>query len=167
MSLRRYGSGYYKKARWSSNIGSFRIICTKNDWSAQDEDLVTLYRYEPLCLNPAQSNQTVSQEFTVKNVEIQLVCQSRQYDKLDDITIYIMFRPQGMNVDDTYPESHPEFILAWRFMGQCEDGGASNARNAVVVKSRLARKLNTGDSIILYVKYNDNKEVNQNQFVNH
>lgn len=62
-----------------------------------------------------------------------------------------MYVPQGMSVTVDYPQQHPEYIMAYRFIGSPENestAAASGVRNPLRIRSRLARKLQTGDSII-------------------
>ena len=53
------------------------------------------------CTNPIQSSTTVSQQFTVKNIEAYFnfdVAEQSNAHNLECLTAYIMFVPQGMNV---------------------------------------------------------------------
>lgn len=61
--------------------------------------------------------------------------------------VYIMFRPQGMTVDASYCVAHPEYIMAWRTFDVINDN------QSITIQSRLKRNLNSGDSIICYVRY--------------
>lgn len=61
--------------------------------------------------------------------------------------VYIMFRPQGMNIDASYCVAHPEYIMCWRTFDVINDN------QSITIQSRLKRNLNSGDSIILYVRY--------------
>lgn len=61
--------------------------------------------------------------------------------------VYIMFRPQGMAVDASYCVNHPEYIMAWRTFDVINDN------QSITIQSRLKRNLNSGDSVIIYVRY--------------
>lgn len=61
--------------------------------------------------------------------------------------VYIMFKPQGMNIDASYCVSHPEYIMCWRTFDVINDN------QSVTMQSRLKRNLNSGDSIIIFIRY--------------
>ena len=92
---------YYKKARWSSNIKPIddqTILLPTGKNSAS----ITL------CYNPAQTDTTVSQQYTVKNVELSFEMNYlNNPSEIEGITGYIMFVPQGMTVGNDYAELHP------------------------------------------------------------
>lgn len=139
---------YYKsKGRWSSNIQeiSDSLAVSTNPFSA-NTILVT---------NPVQSNTTVSQQYTVKNIEatfqIEWSGNTSGRDYIEDLCVYIMYVPQGMTVTDNYNNQHPEYIMNYKFIGSPqEDGG--DASQPIRVRTRLSRRLQTGDQIILFVK---------------
>ena len=140
---KRYYRRKYKKVSWCSNITNIRtvgLVANRNNFSST----------ATLISNPVQNILSTSQIFTVKNVEVSFNLQSQYVQYINQITIYIMFVPQGMNVGDNYHIQHPEFIMAMRYLGQPDYGTDAN-RNAVKVKTRLARRLNTGDSVVLYI----------------
>ena len=134
---------YYKKARWSSNI---KNIEDQSISLPQGKNSASI----TLCYNPAQSDTTVSQQYTIKNVEFsyQLEVPMGGGD-IENICGYIMFVPQGMSVGNNYPELHPEYIMAMRFYGSPDPD--TPYRNPLKIKTRLSRRLNTGDSIIFYI----------------
>lgn len=139
---------YYKKAKWSSNIRNINdVIGDSSPIPATD----TFSQALQLLLNPIQSYNTVSQIYTVKNVEMQIALQAGQSENFDNITIYIMYLPQGVTPGNDYELIHPEYIMAYRFIDQPNDKDIQYS-NPITVKSRLSRKLNTGDSIIMYIK---------------
>ena len=142
---RRY---YKRKGRWSANISKLentQITASSGAWST----------YTTLASNPIQNNATVSQQYTVKNLEFTFQIEGTNTPiNLEAITIYIMYVPQGMSVGNDYYLQHPEYIMAYRFIGSPEyemtGTNISGIRNPLKVKSRLARRLQTGDSIIAY-----------------
>ena len=152
---RRYYRRKYRRIRWCPNItniadqgGYLNLVANPGDFS----------NTATLISNPVQSNLTTSQIFTVKNVEVSFNIETvggGALTYLNQLTVYIMFVPQGMNVSQFYHKDHPEYIMAMRYLGNPDnDSGNSSqstGRNAVRVKSRLARKLNTGDTVILYI----------------
>lgn len=151
---RRY---YRKKGNWSANIKKISHVnlqAPTNSWAFN-----TI-----LASNPVQSEASVSQIFTVKNVEFtfQIENTTTKGQYVEGITVYIMFVPQGMTVDVGYPQDHPEYIMAYRFIGSSETESTNNnngVRNPLRVKTRLARKLNTGDKIVAFFDgYNSSSE---------
>lgn len=142
-----YRKRYYKKGRWSSNITKLEntsLQATPGNWSS----------YTDLCENPPQTNSTVSQQFTIKNVELTFQLElslANQGPVIESTTVYIMYVPQGMTIGSDYHIQHPEYIMAYRFIGSPEvETGNYGVRNPLRVKTRLARRLQTGDKIIAY-----------------
>lgn len=62
-----------------------------------------------------------------------------------------MFLPQGMNLTANYNLQHPEYIMACKYIGSPTSDTPISSANPIRVRTRLARKLQTGDSIILFV----------------
>lgn len=139
---------YYRRAKsnWGSNIENFSFgtsFNTQND----------IYITNTLCQNPVQANTTVNQTFTVKNVELQFKLESSASMKFDNLIGYIMYVPQGMQLSVDYPKQHPEYIMAYKFFGGADNDGSSitPGRNPATIKTRLARKLQTGDGIVFLI----------------
>lgn len=145
---RRY---YRSKGRWSANIKPLV------DQSIQAAANSSFYGTIDLCQNPAQTDSTVSQQYTVKNVELNSEIEfdsnnsSGSQAQIESLIAYIMYVPQGMVVTETYSSFHPEYILAMRFLGSPNSDTAGPGRNPLRIKTRLARRLQTGDKIILLV----------------
>lgn len=146
---RRY---YRRRSRWSPNIqelNNLNITTDANTWVG----------YNTLATNPVQSILGVSQTFTVKNFEVNFTIEADEYTQFEAITAYIMFVPQGMQITQTYNLDHPEYILNYKYLGS-PNAALKTAASTVEtqqfqpirVRSRLSRKLNTGDSIILFIK---------------
>ena len=140
----------YRRGRWSSNISELNDVqlLFGEGVTSQTATLVT---------NPIQSNLSTSQTYTVKNIELNYLLESTSsLIHIDNVNIYIMFVPQGMNVGVDYNLQHPEYIMAHRMQGgMLQDG--TQYFPPLKIKTRLARKLNTGDSIILFVKANNDQ----------
>lgn len=144
---RRY---YRSKGRWSANIkplASQAITATAN---------TSFFATSDLCQNPAQSENTVSQQYTVKNIEISSELEvdgNGAWNNIESLIAYVMYVPQGMLVTETYPSFHPEYIMAMRFIGSPEIDNAQNGpgRNPLKIRTRLARRLQTGDKVILLI----------------
>jgi len=145
---RRY---YRRKGRWSANIKTLtsqtiNLPANSSFFSTTD-----------LCTNPIQSESTVSQQYTVKNVELNYEIDALAPNIVEGLTSYIMYVPQGMTVTETYPNQHPEYIMAYRFLGSPNyDNDSVTATTSVGrlpsrIKTRLSRRLQTGDKIILLI----------------
>lgn len=157
---RRTRRKYWKKrySRWAPNI--VKIADTKTFATGEwfyDEDLA---------VNPAASLNGVSQTFTVKNFEISFTLEADigSLTQLENITAYIMYVPQGLTVGSGYYAQHPEYILAYKFIGspstpsitinqnQTQVKSENQQYQPITVRSRLSRRLQTGDKIILYLQ---------------
>lgn len=147
--------------KWASNIQEIGTTSVVSQGPGAN------YYSMVLAFNPLQTNTAVSQIYTVKNMEVTFYTdlisnQLPNATEIEDITAYIMFVPQGMNVTTTYNLEHPEYIMAYKFIGQpCQDTSTSLAQPAKV-RTRLSRRLNTGDSIIMFLKYNDTRTSTSN-----
>jgi len=148
---------YYTKktTKWSPNIQE--IATTSVQASASS----TFFQSFVLAFNPTQVNTAVSQVFTVKNVEVSFYIDSdmQTEQNIEDVAAYIMFVPQGMNITVDYNKQHPEYIMAYKFLGSPSPdlGTASRGQQYQPqrVKTRLMRKLQSGDNIILFIKGNN------------
>lgn len=149
-SRKRYYRNYIytPKAKWSPNIQE--IPTTSINATANS----TFFHSFTLAYNPPQTTTTVSQVFTVKNVEVNFYIDTTasQHASLEDITAYIMFLPQGMTITPDYNVNHPEYILAYKYLGSPTNESYSQQYQPIRVKSRLSRKLQSGDNIILFIK---------------
>ena len=141
---------YYKKGRWSANIQELNnqaITASVGNWAGTTT----------LATNPVQNTLGVSQVYTVKNLEINFTLDESDLNQayVEAVTCYIMYVPQGMNVDENYHLEHPEYILTYKFLGSpTVEYPANQTQNyqPFKVKTRMARRLQTGDSIVLFVK---------------
>lgn len=144
------------RGRWSANIQelgttTINVPAAAGAWS----------QTYTLAFNPTQVNTAVSQIYTVKNFEVTFeisadyAASNVQLNNIEDITAYIMFVPQGMNVTTNYNLEHPEYIMAYKFIGSpISDQAPTSKAQAPKIRTRLSRKLNTGDSVILFIKGN-------------
>lgn len=157
MARRRYRRYRKRHGRWSPNIVkvSNQITATGGEFFASED----------LAVNPIQTNTGVSQTFTVKNVELTFTIDAalNALQALSSITAYIMYVPQGMAVTSIYYLEHPEYILAYKYLGSPDGVDIDRDQNGISyykrqnyqpfrVKTRLSRKLQTGDKIILYIQ---------------
>lgn len=159
--VKRY---YRPKSKWSANISEFSSqsgVLTQNS---------TFHLESTLATNPSQTTLGVSQIYTVKNFEINFEFDSDGTSGLitsvENLTAYIMFLPQGMTVTENLNTEHPEYIMAYQYYGSPQPDTPNYGVRKI--KSRMARKLNTGDSIILFIKgYNAGSTSNNNPFAIH
>lgn len=138
-----------RAARWAPNISEFTGTETV---PASD-----VFSYTTtLTTNPVQVSTLVSQTYTVKNFDISFTIDltNATTNSIEDLAVYIMYVPQGMNIGSDYNLQHPEYIMNYKFIGSPSFDGAATGQQyqPVKVKTRLARKLQTGDSVILFVK---------------
>lgn len=140
------------RARWAPNIQE--IGTTTIGANASDSFFYSF----TLAFNPTQINTAVSQVYTVKNIEISYYIDTTgnatTNGLIEDVTGYIMYVPQGMNVTADYNVQHPEYILGYKFLGGPSNDGAQPYQPSRI-RSRLSRKLQSGDSIILFIKGNN------------
>lgn len=152
---------YWKRrsgTRWAPNIVK---ISNLNHATGGE-----FFNYENLAVNPLQTNTGVSQTFTVKNFEISFTIEPRgdaNFD-IESVTAYIMYVPQGMNITSSYYADHPEYIMAYKYLGSPSgiipvtsssgniNGYETQQFQPIKIRTRLSRKLQTGDKIILYIQ---------------
>lgn len=144
----------------------YRRFRRTHKWSANIQELLnttitaspgTFSGTTTLATNPAQSTLGVSQTYTCKNFAVDFTIESDTHWSLEGITAYIMFVPQGMAVSQDYNLNHPEYIMNYKYLGSPTGTGTSTAAEVQQyqpfrLRSRLSRKLNTGDSVILFIK---------------
>ena len=161
MARRRYRRFYRRRGtRWAPNI----VKISSSNVAASGE----FYNSEILAENPIQENTGVSQTFTVKNFEltftIEPVGATGGHQYLESMTAYIMYVPQGMGITSSYYAEHPEYIMAYKYLGSPQGAIAqpfdqdftgvfeSQQFQPTRIRTRLSRKLQTGDRIILYIQ---------------
>ena len=154
MARRRYRKSYRRpKGRWCSNIKNVNKTATYTITAAQQVAGGTLWMSDLLAENPAQADNTVSQIYTVKNFDISFFL---EYDCnsptttgfLDGFACYIVYVPQGFTVNNEIINTHPEWIMAMRYVGEPKNDTTEQQQFLPFrIRSRMARKLNTGDGI--------------------
>lgn len=148
MAKRRYRR-YRRRSRWSANLTNVIGEVISAEPSSTFQNTVVL------CFNPIQASTMVSQKYTVKNIEFNGVFESTSsLNSVENFCAYIMFVPQGMNVTPAYELQHPEYIMAMKYFGSPSPDGQQQYQ-PLKVRTRLARTLDTGDSVVLYLKGNN------------
>ena len=150
MAKRRTRKFKRRTTRWSSNIAEF----SNQNLSA---GAGVFFNSTTLATNPSQTTLGVSQIYTCKNFDINFTIESANSWSLENMTAYIMFVPQGMVVDSNYNLDHPEYILNYKYLGSPTNTGTSVSSESqqfqpTRLRTRMARKLQTGDGIILFIK---------------
>lgn len=147
---RKYSRRYHPK--WSPNISQ---ISTTSIAAAAG----SFHFNYTLCTNAPYTQGTVTQANTVKNMELTFYIDSADQTSaiyIEDVTAYIVYVPEGYSNYGNLPFQHPEWILAYKFLGS----PSTELSNTSVqgqqyqptrIKSRLARKLQSGDSIHLLI----------------
>lgn len=155
---RRTRRKYYKRRSrsWSPNIDqivhSFNVTNT-----GQFSEAYTL------AINPSLTGPTtISQVFTVKNIEASFVFEANELaNTLEALTFFIMYIPDGFDYDvSNLPQIHPEWIMNYKFIGsptyeqpvEGQQPAPSQQYQPVRVRTRLSRRLHSGDRIILYAQ---------------
>lgn len=169
MARRRYRRYRRRSGRWAPNI--VKVASTIN--TSQGE----FYAVEDLAQNPIQVSTGVSQAFTVKNFEISFVIETENAEGsafLEGITAFIMYVPQGMNITANYYAEHPEYIMAYKFLGSPNSPDLVDEPDGLSIRvqerqqfqpyrirTRLSRKLQTGDRVVLYIQGSNELGINR------
>lgn len=144
-----------KSGRWAPNI--VKISSTNN------ASVGEFYNYEDLAVNPIQTSTGVSQTFTIKNIEISFTIEggvtSSPVFAIESVTAYVMYVPQGMSITSSYYAEHPEYIMAYKYLGSPSLEYAPTGSTPISqqyqpfkIRTRMSRKLQTGDRVILYIQ---------------
>lgn len=139
------------RSRWSSNLVDIGpntfVLPTHQGWNHTEFTLIT---------NPDYSDQLTSNLYTIKNVEVtlQFDATATSAQGIENVQFYIMYVPQTMYVGQDYAIKHPEYIMAMRYYGEPGQDATQAVKYSPSIKitSRLARKLNAGDRIILLIR---------------
>ena len=149
MARRRYRRYRRRSSRWAANIQEINgSLNASPGIFSQAETILT---------NPAQSPNLVTQVYTIKNVEVtfNLDFEGSTVSAVNDIeavTAYIMYVPQGMNITGNYNIEHPEYIMTYRYLGSPTIDNNGQQYQPYKIRTRLARKLQSGDNVILFIK---------------
>ena len=149
MARKRYRK-YYRRSRgrWSANIKNVSKTATYTLGPSELQAGGTVWLSDLLAENPAQSDNSVSQIYTVKNFDFSFYLEDRNNQPyLENFCCYIVYIPQGFTIDNDVIRTHPEWILAMRYIGQSKGDTTAQYYLPFRIKTRMARKLNTGDAI--------------------
>lgn len=142
------------RGRWSSNIKNINKVANYSISADELSQGGTLWFSDLLTENPAQTDNSVSQTYTVKNFDFSFYIDSyiaasqiNQATLLDNFSCYIIFVPQGFTLSPDVIRTHPEWIMAMRFIGQPKADSEQQQFLPFRIKTRMARRLNTGDAI--------------------
>lgn len=144
-----------RKGIWSSRISNI----TGEQLATANSQYVIYYN---LCSNPSQSDSTVSNKYTVKNIntQLELSTENEYNNAIENLQAFVCYIPQGYVPTGTpsayadVPYNHPEWIMAHRFIGSAQSDG-NNFFPPLRISSRLARKLDTGDRVVLILLGNN------------
>lgn len=147
---RRY---YKKKTSYSPNIT--RVGPNSFNIAAQTRDIGITTLVENQVYDPNRSNNII----TVKNPELSIEFEANN-SLIESCTAYIMFIPEGYTTTLDTPTQHPEWIMAYKYFGSPNydtsitqsSSQTNNSKYVNKIKTRLSRRLNTGDRIILLVE---------------
>ena len=149
---RRVRRRFRKRTKWCSNlidIGPNSFSLSNENWNFTEVQLIT---------NPQYNYNLTSNLFTIKNVEVAINFDTDNIGSgkwIENLQFYIMYVPEGMTVTQDYAIKHPEYVMAMKYYGEpgVDAGSAGLAITpSYRIKTRLSRKLNTGDKIILFIR---------------
>lgn len=148
MARRAYRQRRRRGARWAPSIQSFTDSQTAPGTTTPGTP-VRFSNSITLAQNPTTN--TINQTFTVKNVELTANFESTGNTNisLEEMCIFIMYVPQGMPIGINYYSEHPEYIMAYKYIGSPSDD-SHQGYQPLRIKTRLSRKLQSGDSIVLF-----------------
>lgn len=148
MARKSYRRRYRKSGKWSSNIST--ILDQYSTVSAGEFKI-------PIVLaknSSTNSSSTITQTYTVKNFELTALCEitNSNTDVFENMVVYIMYLPEVLdpnNLPTNFPQLHPEYVMTYKYIGSPHLDSTQNFQ-PIRVKSRLARKLNSGDRVIAF-----------------
>ena len=144
---------YKRRIHYSPNIA--RIGPSSFNIPANSRDIGVVTLIENQVYDPSRTNNII----TVKNPELSIEFEAT-YAYIEACTAYLLFIPEGYTVNINTPTQHPEWIMAYKYFGSPnlddnQSGSSSNQPSSKYInkiKTRLSRKLNTGDRIVLLVE---------------
>ena len=133
----------YPRKRWASNI------FTKNTLVTLNSGVNTAENYETICVNSVQtaSPTPVILKFGRLKVNGDIRTDLNSNANFVSGTMYVVYAPQGLEVNYLLTTQHPEYILGWAQISL--DSG-----NSFSFSSPLKRNLNSGDQIAIFFYVN-------------
>lgn len=143
MPRRYYYSRRYKvapKKKWASNFLRFQSTVTVPAPVAVN-----------LAINPTQEN-AVPRTIKAKNFKVSLWFEGANQEAVSNINLieaYVVYKPQGYIISTETIAEHPEWVLVHKMIGRPDY--QAEVTKPYVLSSRLARNLQSGDSIQLVI----------------
>lgn len=135
------------KKKWASNI--------KNTFIQTSGDATKQFGVVALVQNSTDSTYPTPVILKTGNVKVQgdyrVVTSSTGGHA--EVSLYVVFIPEGTSLTTAVEaeqviQNHPEWIMAWRYLGDNQTSSASAENNdRFSFSSRMKRNLNSGDSV--------------------
>lgn len=140
---------YRHRKPWSSNF-------SEGELSTNVAGLTSAVGTAKLCENPAQTAAGVSQPFTVSRLQLNLQAfistAFQQNDAaLERIQVGVFYVPQNVTVNADLFVAHPEWLIAYKYIGLPSKTTSGILVPATSIRSRLKRTLQTGDSLWMVI----------------
>lgn len=86
---------------------------------------------------------------TIGGLEVN--CTLEGASSLNNVSMYLMYLPEGYSTNDIYSfvQQHPEWILAYKYLGSPTDSANGQGCQPIRIRSRFRRNLLTGDRIVM------------------
>lgn len=136
---RGYARRYYgRRRKWTPVFLTEEAVVPKQ----------AVYGFANLAVNQSNQGTTapVATNIKVKNFKVSVDVQGAG-DTMGSpcITFAICFVPQGYTVNADLMIQHPEWVMAWKTIDL-------QTTSTVMVSSRMARNLNSGDSVVFFFR---------------
>ena len=144
-----------RTVKWSPHLIEERLAITANSESFGS--------YQLLAKNSSDSSTPTPSVIKVKNFRVSvdtLLGSSSFSSSLQTFNVYVIFIPEGVTITQDTPKQHPEWLLGWKSVNEI----THQQRDTTVITSRLARNLNSGDSV--YVLFTGSQGPNVSQTIN-
>lgn len=102
--------------------------------------------YQLIAKNSTDTTVPVPNIIKVKNFRVSIdTTAPGTFPNIRYFNVYLMYIPEGITINTDTPKNHPEWILGWRGINDTN----TSDQHTLVITSRLARNLNSGDGIYL------------------
>lgn len=137
---RTYFPKSYPRKRWATNLvnSTTDIVIPSGSSGAFNTKII--------CTNSTQSSNPtpVLVKFGRLKIKGDIRYSLTDIANYASAVLYVMFVPQGNELDTALIQNHPEYLLGWTTISM--DSG-----NTFSLSTTLKRNLNSGDSIALYI----------------